>query len=61
MIDKIYIGQTREQVEKTLIERKQKYRYTRIDEESFYGTCDYDLTRLNLTIDNGIITAVKRG
>lgn len=53
------IGQTLASAEKEL--KQLNYRIIREDKTTYVITCDFQLDRLNLEVDNGIITTVSYG
>jgi hypothetical protein len=52
------IGQTEAVAIQKINTAGMKYRVMQRDGESFMGTMDFDPTRFNLSIDNGIVTSV---
>lgn len=55
------IGKTLEEAKKELEDKDKIYRIIRIDGTRYCGTCDLNLDRINLEIDNGIVTTVSNG
>lgn len=53
---KKYLGKSIEEVEKMLASEGICGRVMRMDKKSFVGTCDHKFNRVNLEIDNGIVT-----
>lgn len=51
-----YLGKTLKEVEKLLASEGKHGRVMRLDGKVFFGTCNYRLDRVNLEIDNGIVT-----
>lgn len=60
-MDKDLIGMTVEAAVDWLKTHNYKHRIVRQDERRFMVTMDYRPDRRNLTIENGIVTKVKRG
>lgn len=58
---KMIISMGKEEVIEILELDKINYRFTREDDKGFAVTCDFDSDRLNLEVDNGLITKVDIG
>lgn len=56
-----YVGKPLVEVEKKLKESGTPYRILRKDKECFAVTMDLRMGRMNLSVDNGIVTSIKIG
>jgi hypothetical protein len=58
---KFYVGKTIEDVNVILKESGKFGRIRSEDNTQFVGTCDYRLDRVNLSVENGIVTEAWPG
>jgi hypothetical protein len=59
--DESLIGKTVKDVEAHCITSGLTARLVEEDGVGFIGTCDYDISRLNLTVEKGVVTKISRG
>ena len=58
---KEFIGKSFTEVEAIMKERNNDYRITSEDGEHYFLTMDYNMSRYNFGIDNGVVTSVSMG
>ena len=56
-----YVGKSRAVAEQLAVQNGYTVRITRVDSESYPGTADFRLDRLNLEIDAGVVTSASAG
>jgi hypothetical protein len=56
-----YIGKSEKEARKIASNNSQTIRLTRVDEERYMVTMDFRMDRVNIELDNGIVTSANLG